>query len=303
MPSLPPEKHLFTNEERTQEITTNVSWSDGQSQKIHLRLQELVSRLGLVIPPNSRYQQYIKALEVRSLDLKLRVTSYIEIYQMLTALENIKATDPWKVTIENALHCGSVLPYKAARQTRDRDFQFELYIAGLFSKAGIPVHQKEPDIICDMDGFIFGVAAKRIKSKKKIYARIKEASSQIVKSRIPGIIALDFTPLQDSYFSEFPFQSIDEFQAHASGFMERVFEPLLSEISRRVSERSVFGIIAFAVVGAQEKSGHRVLVSPIHSGRRLCYPNSTKAPLMWEIVDRLSRTPAFDFSRMHAASC
>jgi hypothetical protein len=295
MPTLPSKKYLFANETRSQEITKNVSWSDPQSRKIHLRLQELVNRLGIEIPPNSRYKQYINALETSAVEPKLRVTSQIEIYQILSALENITPIEPWKPTIEKAVNYGTTFPYKDARQTRDRDFQFELYIAGLFQAAGITIHQGEPDIICNFYGFKFGIAAKRIKSKQKIHLRIKEAVTQITKSGIPGIVALDLTPLQDSYFSDFPVESINEFEVRASNFMEKVFEPLLREISKRVSNRDVFGIVAFAVVGAQSKNGHTVFISPLHSGHRLCYPKSAFVPLMWEIVDRLSRNPAFTF--------
>ena len=83
------------------------------------------------------------------------------------------------------------IPRKESKHTPGKDKQFELYLAARFKKANISAVREEPDLFCNIDGYEFTVAAKRIKSRNQLFKRIKEAGKQIIKARKPGIIAID----------------------------------------------------------------------------------------------------------------
>ena len=77
-----------------------------------------------------------------------------------------------------------------------RDHQFELYMGAVCQRAGlIPVDFAEPDVTCMVAGTKFGIAAKRLKSKKptQIKSKICQGALQLGKSGLPGIVALELT--------------------------------------------------------------------------------------------------------------
>jgi len=86
----------------------------------------------------------------------------------------------------------SVLPQADRTQSRGRDAQFELYVTAVCQSAGLtPVRMEEPDVTCTFDATRYGIAAKRIKSVAALEKRVREASNQIVKAGLPGIMVLD----------------------------------------------------------------------------------------------------------------
>jgi len=86
----------------------------------------------------------------------------------------------------------SILPQDDRKQSVGRNSQFELYIHALCRNAQmLPVTLDEPDVRCSVQGITFGVAAKRLKSIGKFKDRVAEAADQILKSKLPGFIALD----------------------------------------------------------------------------------------------------------------
>ena len=86
----------------------------------------------------------------------------------------------------------SLLPQEDRQQSRGSDAQFELFIAAVCNNANLrPVMLEEPDVTFHMEGNKFGMAAKRIKSTVTLKQHIRKASEQIIKSGLPGIIALD----------------------------------------------------------------------------------------------------------------
>lgn len=81
-----------------------------------------------------------------------------------------------------------------------RDTQFELYVAALCQYAGIPVEVREPDIIIKPAGVRLGVAAKRVKSARKVRERVHEGGAQLKRAGLVGIVALnldELVPLND----------------------------------------------------------------------------------------------------------
>jgi hypothetical protein len=86
------------------------------------------------------------------------------------------------------------LPSDSRPESDARDYQFELLVMGMLSRAGLnpQVQPDGADFLCDLAGDEFVVEAKRVKSPDKIIERIRKASKQVHRSGLPGFIALDF---------------------------------------------------------------------------------------------------------------
>ena len=86
----------------------------------------------------------------------------------------------------------SLLPQSDKSLSRGRDAQFELFVYAICLSANLtPVAFEEPDVTCVIESIKCGIAAKRIKSENMLEDRIKDASKQIERAGLPGIIALD----------------------------------------------------------------------------------------------------------------
>ncbi|MGO4500054.1 hypothetical protein AB4114_29690 [Paenibacillus sp. 2RAB27] len=92
---------------------------------------------------------------------------------------------------------GCRLPSEDSNSTA-RDNQYQLFLASRFSDSGMNVNCVEPDFSFEFEGVTYSVAAKRIKSRKKIYERIKEAEKQIMQFEHDGFIALSLDRLLES---------------------------------------------------------------------------------------------------------
>lgn len=92
------------------------------------------------------------------------------------------------------------------RDTLGRDIQYELLIGRLFHKSGLQVQLREPDTRCKYGRVEFSIAAKRLRSRRQLRKRVRDASKQIEGQGLLGIIALsleqvlnpDLLPLQGS---------------------------------------------------------------------------------------------------------
>lgn len=76
---------------------------------------------------------------------------------------------------------------------RGRDKEFEWYIAALYRRAGLPVALEDPDVLIEFRNGVRSIAAKRLLSRRKVEANIKDASAQIEREGYPGYIFLDLT--------------------------------------------------------------------------------------------------------------
>jgi hypothetical protein len=89
----------------------------------------------------------------------------------------------------------SVLP-QHDKDSPGRDRQFELYLAAICQNAGlVPVDYEEPDITCFIDGAKFGIAAKRLKSRKpsQLEKHVRKGADQLRQQGLPGIVALELS--------------------------------------------------------------------------------------------------------------
>ncbi len=85
------------------------------------------------------------------------------------------------------------LPQDASKSSCGRDTQAELYAAAICWRAGLsPVTLDEPDVRCTHRDMTFGLAVKRLKkNQNRLQDRVKDAASQIQRSKLPGLVVLD----------------------------------------------------------------------------------------------------------------
>ena len=74
-----------------------------------------------------------------------------------------------------------------------RDAAFELYVGAVCADHAefYPVDFEEPDITCVWQGTKYAFAAKRIKNEKNLIRRVREATDQIARSGLQGVIGFD----------------------------------------------------------------------------------------------------------------
>jgi hypothetical protein len=89
---------------------------------------------------------------------------------------------------------GHVSPHEE-RKSRPRDFQFELLIASTLKSNGISARLEEPDVVFDVNGTSFSIAAKRPKSTQKLGTNLRKAEKQLVAKGLDGLIALDLSAI------------------------------------------------------------------------------------------------------------
>ncbi len=72
-----------------------------------------------------------------------------------------------------------------------RDAQFELFVGSILAMGGVSVAIAEPDLVFFYHSEEMGIAAKRVKSFKKLRTRFKDAVKQIQRSRSRGFVAIN----------------------------------------------------------------------------------------------------------------
>lgn len=270
------------DESRDRELRGNASLGNEDLFEI---AEKLLTKYALAIKPTSRFQQ-LKKLSTGASSAH-QLVAYQEVGQFLQILEHLGSDKDWHADIQKVFTSDRPIPARDSTHTPARDAQFELYVAARLSRGNISVTKGEPDIICNMDGFKFTVAAKRLKSKESLVARIKDARDQIIKAQLPGIIAVDLSQLHASYFNRTEVSEPEEFQQSAINFLDLEFELQLNRFRKFIQNDCVIGIIAFASTGAMNVNRKTKMLGQIHIGSRLCTPGSEMAQTVREIIDRL----------------
>ena len=99
----------------------------------------------------------------------------------------------WKALVQGALR-----PEDDGESTPHRDYLLELYVASTAEAAGMAVELTEPDVIVSVAGQTLGIAAKRVKSRKKLLANAKKAARQIEFSAAEkGVVFIDVSHLMN----------------------------------------------------------------------------------------------------------
>ncbi|MEM1026601.1 MAG: hypothetical protein AAGJ38_00795 [Planctomycetota bacterium] len=87
------------------------------------------------------------------------------------------------------------LPEHDFPKSQGRNFLLELDAYRLLSCGGLNVSIKEPDLATDVAGWRLSFAVKRVRSRSKVVARIKEGEKQIWRSRSSGVVWLDVSKI------------------------------------------------------------------------------------------------------------
>ena len=136
---------------------------------------ESIKALGLRVPAGSRVMQMYRTLtdEGRPLiqpadpDFETALEAERDL-QVLAFAFDVAAAHPTDQKFRDLVKLtlgDSVLPQDNRKQSKGRDFQFELFIAAICQNAGLlPVDRKEPDVTCAVQGVTYGLAAKRVKA-------------------------------------------------------------------------------------------------------------------------------------------
>jgi hypothetical protein len=159
---------------------------------------DTIRALGIELHPQSRLMRMHHVLTKNKgmihpddPDFETAVEAERDMQLLGFVFDQANASDTFGQLVRTVVY-DSVLPQDDRRQTRGRDFQFELFVAAVCQSAGlVPVEHAEPDVTCTLDGTTFGVAAKRLKSFSKLERRLRAAAKQIQRTNLPGVIAID----------------------------------------------------------------------------------------------------------------
>lgn len=236
------------------------------------KLDELISILeanDLSIKAGSRlfrYRRILNALKNEQInDLPNDFTEKhfhqiaIEIHQLHTGITELNESlyfPDWSKKL-NFLVSGTELP-EIDKNYSARNYQFELYIAGLLKKSGIEPICEEPDIQIKRETLEFGVAVKRPNSFKKLDENLRKARNQIVETDIPGLIIIDVTRIsnQPNYIARS--DSISSVTNHLIKFLDLFFEKNYNSMRSIVDHQLVFGIVLHiaCLCDINDKLGH-----------------------------------------------
>lgn len=253
------------------------------------RLIEAAKNTGIIIPNGTRFSKYIKIADNRQTEREFRARARLEIYQLATALENIGNIPEWKDVIKDAIKRDPEIP-NSTSLSKGRDSLFEIYVAGRFSAAGAKVHPGEPDILVEIDDANFCIAAKRIKSPKQIIKNIRDARDQITRRSMDGFIALDLSPLQESYYKPIITADRGNFFSRPELFLNSYFETLREKITAACKANHILGVIAFAHICAVEGNaeGTQLMAATVNA-MNFEKKDPSKYPYAISIVNKLSR--------------
>lgn len=182
----------------------NTSWKDIQSKLS--AIQSVHATLGFSNFHSTRigaYSDVLKELKHKSdseqpvgqhLAVRL-LNAMVEFQQITKILEAFHSSSKpldWMPRLQQ-LFRSAEFPNKESHSKSARDSQFESFIGAVFELSGFEVQFAEPDIII-ADGLgQIGIAAKRPRNEQKIERNCMDASKQIIRSGIKGVIAIDLS--------------------------------------------------------------------------------------------------------------
>jgi hypothetical protein len=213
-----------------------------------------IEALGIPVPPGSRYRR-MRDLLVAANGVIPRDHPEIELafeaerdLQLLGLVLHQFGDHPPPGRFRQLLHdavSDSVLPQQDRELSPGRDAAFELFVGAVCHSAGLaPVTWDEPDVTCVWNGVTYGLAAKRIKSARKLEKNIRDARKQIGRASLPGIIVLDtslaFNPNNARIEAAIP---DDVFGARYGGIVRRLWSRKQRQIQGLFRDLDVRGVI------------------------------------------------------------
>ncbi len=182
--------------------------------EVHTRLQRVKARLaahGLRWAPTSRFGEFetlaplfaVKALSPAGVGPRESVDLLLEgnrdFADLAMIVEYLLPPDP--PADAALLHRvrevlgGALFPHRDANPATARDAQFELLVAALCRRAGIPTELREPDAVIALPSAHLGIAAKRLRSEKQVRDRVHEGGRQLERAGLVGVVALSLDAL------------------------------------------------------------------------------------------------------------
>lgn len=171
-------------------------------------INKTISEVGIRIHRQSRLKRYEqitkKKLNYSTLsrdELFELSISYTELAQLAVIAYTglLKSVDQeYKKKVKLLLLDAANPIAKEKNETRGRDTQFEIFIASCWKPIGFSCKLSPPplpDIELSIDGYEFGIEAKRLKSLTGMGRRLRKAKKQLKKSNDGGIIAMDVSPI------------------------------------------------------------------------------------------------------------
>jgi len=180
-------------------LTLTVEGSYESFRERAARVIQSLEDVGVAVPASSQFQRYIAEVNRiiargswrRSVDRDIFHQANLELEDLEFILLTADAdTVPSFKPHLQAIVSGHVSP-REERNSSARDYQFELLIAATLKSNGAVVRFAEPDVVFEIEGVSYGVAAKRLKSKQKLGKNLREAEKQMASAGLQGVIAID----------------------------------------------------------------------------------------------------------------
>ncbi|NQX62522.1 hypothetical protein [Paenibacillus qinlingensis] len=175
------------------------------SYKLKIILDNL-SSMGISVGNNSRFHQFSKLLDRYYHSLlkgqKFKDEMLIELLDGFKSYMQLSVITGSPIIMNDGkkdltkIFGGSNSPLNEGNNHQPRDFQFELYTAAKFHRAGFVIRLEEPDFLFHFKGKIYGVAAKRV-TLGGIEKNLKKADHQIRVTNNYGFIAISLDRLYE----------------------------------------------------------------------------------------------------------
>ena len=238
-------------------------------------VEEQLATLGITFDPGSRIGTYIRLIRAdidKGTDANGAVDlarAHLEVSQLAVILEASDRLGPREAYDERVrdLISGHSHPSNEGKHTPARNAQFELYMAALFARAGIPSQLAEPDVVFELGNATLGLAAKRVKSRSAFRERLRDGLRQVSLRYDQGdievgVIAVDISVL---VLNEYGVLAFDSRTQKRQWFTEQIksFDSMVrSDLSRRdpKSLAPLAGVLA-CFTGQTMDSPERTLVN------------------------------------------
>lgn len=273
-----------------------LSW-EAEKKKLNFICSTLKDH-GILIKPGSRlfrYQRIVDALDnsrPNQLPKGFKTKHFhqiaIEIHQLSFVVEELCNSiqfDEWSKKF-SFLVSGNELPEDDTNHFA-RNYQFELFVAGIFQKARLKPLCEEPDIVIEKDEEKFGVAVKRPNSFKQLDKNLRKGRDQIINPEVPGILFLDMSLISNPNNYICIADDIESVTDLLIKYLDLFSEANINPIRNIIDNKMVFGIIFHlnALCDLNNRLGHcsRIAI------KNLCSQNSPHFHALEYIANALKK--------------
>ncbi|MBI3817451.1 MAG: hypothetical protein HY286_02080 [Planctomycetes bacterium] len=167
--------------------------------------------------------------------------------QQCTIVANMIAErrPPWAREFTRLL-AGRELPAEERNSSAPRDKQFEMYLACMFYAAGISPEWIEPDLQLSLDAHRLCIAAKRVKTYKGLRDRIQEATQQIRKSKITGVVAIDASILINDKMARYGAMPWKLGSVTTDCEVKKLMDELVVDFQRALTKEPLLGVVMYS---------------------------------------------------------